>query len=563
MSLIRLETTYLKQREFNSSKFIELATKMKEEGKIKTDLEFAKQFMFAFDDRTEKFCLNLESLVEYKVYDRKDHAKRALKRNFIEGADFNRKISCSPTEGSKIAMMEYEVKTNSTNDSDNEPENNLSHGGNNKEIIMMTTDCFKLMCIMAGSDAGRTVRQYYLDLEHVSKMYIRNEFLETERLLLESEQSRAESEKLRIRAEKLHQQNIQKHRYFKFGKKGPTFYAGVSGLDYADGSIRIKPGVVGCEIAKPKKCKKCGHKTCVKRSQETLDSRLATHRTLWPQLQLIFVVYTPNAQLLENAIKLSYKNKINPNGHEMIENVDPKDFVETVNNYLRLFDISEAEPSYKIEENLDLYNKQALMPIWKNEENEEKLELPKNNEESEHEEDETNEDEVKDQDVKESEESEKSDEKSPVPIIQNISIINNFGPVTQATNEPSLEEALSLFNNLKNMTCAQLKSHLEKFNRSIGKTKDKQQDNLRTYLIEVLNKHGKWPLPSVSAKPTKKAPIMDGYRVCAVCNEKLHITDFWPKTNGINGRDNTCASCRNEVRRREWNRRKEARNVMV
>jgi SAP domain len=315
----------------DQSKFIELAARMKNEGKIKTDVEFAKNFMFAFDNNPEKFCVNLELLIEYEVYDSKGHAKRALIKNFTDGTDYQSQKSCLPL--------------------DSKEDKKASHGGNNKELIMLTVDCFKLMCVIANSNAGKTVRRYYIDLEQVFKAYIVDEF--------------KKSEMLRIKAEKLHQQNLQRHRYFKFGRKGPVFYIIVSGLQYTDGIIRIKIGEAGAPESKPKKCKKCGHKPVIKNPSQSLDSRLSSHRTLWPQLQVLFVAYTIDAKLLEKCIKRQYKEKINPSGHEIIEGVTPDELLETTMRYLQMFDTLEKEPSYLIEENLEMYNQQALMPIRK------------------------------------------------------------------------------------------------------------------------------------------------------------------------------------------------------
>jgi len=48
---------------FNQSKFIELAITIKREGKIKTEPEFAKKFMFTFENNPENFCVNLDLFV--------------------------------------------------------------------------------------------------------------------------------------------------------------------------------------------------------------------------------------------------------------------------------------------------------------------------------------------------------------------------------------------------------------------------------------------------------------------------------------------------------------------
>jgi hypothetical protein len=490
MSITKLETSLFNVcNALDRSKFLELAIKMKNEDKIKTDPEFTKKFMFAFDHNVEKFCVNIELLIEHEVYDRKDNAKRALKKHFTDGTDYRGQSTCSSTERSE--------------------NNKALHGGNNKEIIMLTPDCFKSMCLIAGSDAGKIVRQYYLDLEQVSKMYIFNEL--------------RESERLRLRAEKLHQQNIRKHRYFKFGKKGPTFYIIMCGLEYADGVIRLKFGVAGC----PRDEK-------YKNSHHSIDSRLAEHRTLWPQLQVLFVVYTRNAQLLENFIKVSYQNKINPNGHEIMENVNPTELIQTVNNCLGLLDICQTEPSYRIEENLEMYNQKALIPIREQAEisegqlsDKEQIDEEKN-------------------EVDENEEEIKND-------MEQFQVINiaNFSIPPAVFQEPSVDEAIDILRNLKAMTCAQLRGHLEKYQQPIAKLKEKLQKKLQTYIVEILMRHDCCPphlIPKI-IPPTPHATT--GTRKCAVCKQRLHISKFWVKISGVKGRDNTCSECRNDVRRRD------------
>ena len=54
---------------------------------VKTSLEFAEKFMFTFDSK-EPFPINIEVLIEMKVYDRKDNCKTKLNKNFILYTDF-------------------------------------------------------------------------------------------------------------------------------------------------------------------------------------------------------------------------------------------------------------------------------------------------------------------------------------------------------------------------------------------------------------------------------------------------------------------------------------------
>lgn len=65
----------------DNSKLIQLASEMISQGQIKTSLKFAEKFMFTFDSE-EQFPINLEILVEMKVYNKKGKAKEALTRIF-------------------------------------------------------------------------------------------------------------------------------------------------------------------------------------------------------------------------------------------------------------------------------------------------------------------------------------------------------------------------------------------------------------------------------------------------------------------------------------------------
>jgi phage anti-repressor protein len=37
---------------------------------------------------------------------------------------------------------------------------------------MLTVDCFKSMCMLANSETGKQVKNYYLDLEKIFKEYV-------------------------------------------------------------------------------------------------------------------------------------------------------------------------------------------------------------------------------------------------------------------------------------------------------------------------------------------------------------------------------------------------------
>ena len=76
---------------------------------------------------------------------------------------------------------------------------------------------------------------------------------------------------------------------------------------------------------------------------ESLDKRLSDHRTLWPQLQVKFVVYDVDAELLERCMKRLYHKQINPGGHEIIEGVSLEEVIEQTKGFLDLFNLYDKE----------------------------------------------------------------------------------------------------------------------------------------------------------------------------------------------------------------------------
>jgi prophage antirepressor-like protein len=167
-------------------------------------------------------------------------------------------------------------------------------------------------------------------------------------------------EKENTRLLKLHNQMTQKHQYYKFKTKGPVFYIIISGLEYKDNIIRVKIGIAGCSSNKIKNCPNCDYCIQNKDESESLDSRLANHRTLWPQLQVKFAVFTPDASLLEKCIKRQFKDRINPHGHELVYNVEPQKIIMETMKYLNMFNVYNEEKEYLISNDIEEYNVNAV-----------------------------------------------------------------------------------------------------------------------------------------------------------------------------------------------------------
>jgi phage anti-repressor protein len=86
----------------------------------------------------DQYPVDFDEAWQWVGYSRKDNALVVLKDNFMEGEEFSLIFRKTP-KGSK--------------------------GGRPTEQYCLTADCFKAFCMMAGTQKGKEVRRYYLDLE--------------------------------------------------------------------------------------------------------------------------------------------------------------------------------------------------------------------------------------------------------------------------------------------------------------------------------------------------------------------------------------------------------------
>lgn len=226
--------------------------------------------------------------------------------------------------------------------------------GNRKKFYIVTGETYKALLLSSRTAKGKQTRRYYIKVESLANS-MKDYLFKIAKIKLENE------EKEKTKYMTLYNQNVKKHRFFKFKKDGPCFYIIVQGLEYADGISRVKIGICGCK--KPATlCSKCKEENAEAMSvkNNSIDRRLQQHRTLWPYLLVKFIVYTEDAELLEKCIKRMYNKNINPNGHEIIENIKAEEVIDQVMNYLKLFNLHSDEELYIIEDNIDQYNSDTM-----------------------------------------------------------------------------------------------------------------------------------------------------------------------------------------------------------
>lgn len=87
----------------------------------------------------EQFPVDLEVAADWIGYKHKKNAKLTLVKNFIKNVDYS----------SLTLKGKREI------------------GATRKEVIKITEDCFKSLCMMAHSERGRQMRRYFLEIERL------------------------------------------------------------------------------------------------------------------------------------------------------------------------------------------------------------------------------------------------------------------------------------------------------------------------------------------------------------------------------------------------------------
>ena len=148
-----------------------------------------------------------------------------------------------------------------------------------------------------------------------------------------------------------HNSTLKNHRYIKFKESGPCFYIIEQGIpcECKYNVTRKKFGVAGLS------------KVENEHEKDSIDDRLKSHRTNWPQLKINYIIFVKEAEIIEQSIKRIYVNEINPNGHEIIEGVSTEQLIASITKIIESLGISD----YKVlsEEKMKEYNDYVITTI--------------------------------------------------------------------------------------------------------------------------------------------------------------------------------------------------------
>ena len=191
---------------------LNIQTKMVE----KLNLEFtndeqqwyiANLYMYMNYHPTNDYPINLEHVYKMIGFANKGNAMKTIKSNFTVNEDY------------QILLFRTEKQL---------------HGGHNKEHIMLNTDTFKNLCMIAKTDKGKEIRKYYVKLENMYNQIIKEEIEEQSNQVL---QLQTQNDQL---ARDVH---LQRHNVLlrEFATIGPIVYI-VRVKSFDNGEYIIKIG---------------------------------------------------------------------------------------------------------------------------------------------------------------------------------------------------------------------------------------------------------------------------------------------------------------------------------
>ena len=214
---------------------------------------------------TNDFPVNLEDVYSDIGFANKGNAKRTLENNFILNEDY--KITILPSEKGQIA----------------------------REMILLNTDCFKSLCMIAKTPQGKEIRKYYVKLENINHKLI-NEELEEQKLILEQKLINEKENTVKLLEEK-----DKKIAELKQEEKIPILYIGhdpvIKNCHKIGINVKTKNKIIeNKDIGKTKIIK---GRDILKRGKE--------HKTSSPRFEFLFTYETPHAKLIEDFIILILK----------------------------------------------------------------------------------------------------------------------------------------------------------------------------------------------------------------------------------------------------------------
>ena len=140
----------------------------------KINKEFIKNF-FGIQknmlyEKYKPFIIDLDDIA-YWLDARKDNLKDTLTKNYLKKFDYIIISSLLVEEKHNTSLQEKPDEQDIPKSLLLVHQKQTRQGGQNKETILLTTECFKMLCMRSNTKKANKVRKYYVDLEILIDKY--------------------------------------------------------------------------------------------------------------------------------------------------------------------------------------------------------------------------------------------------------------------------------------------------------------------------------------------------------------------------------------------------------
>jgi hypothetical protein len=158
-------------------------------------------------DQKNDFVIELDNVWKWLDFTAKSSAKRILEQNFTIDKDYTK-------------SLHFQVKQVSNNLASGAKK---SHGGHNKETIMLTVKTFKSLCLKAGTKKADEIHDYYLKMEEIIHQVVQEE---SDELKLQLDQANNKIKTTLIQTEKEKEHLVEQTLFLQFPVNTQCIYYG-------------------------------------------------------------------------------------------------------------------------------------------------------------------------------------------------------------------------------------------------------------------------------------------------------------------------------------------------
>jgi hypothetical protein len=288
-----------------------------------------------------QFVVDFDTVWKSVEFARRDNAKRILVNKFIENIDY------------KIGA--YQFGESSCNNSNRLPNDSKKlaplfggasfdkpiHGGQNKETILLTVDCFKSFCFAASTAKAKEIRTYYIKMENIMQEYYKNFKIKNNKLQQRLEISQNDlQQSMKETAIKRHEVLIESNK-----NKWVVYFCKMKSFD--DGSFILKVGET-IDIKNRTDALRCDFGTVILLDVFACENSIVLEKSLHNSSELVKFKYN----------KLEHKNKkMSTEAYHIPNQKEYETIVKFATTELRKYNNIEVTKLRIEEKKVDCFNK--------------------------------------------------------------------------------------------------------------------------------------------------------------------------------------------------------------